>query len=184
MEVKVPYRVTLNLLPRKYIARRTPNWARLFFVVVLLGFSALYLFSYGIFSLRVQSLKQEVITLELRASRLREEVERLKKVQGEVTKIEQRVRLLESLIVREKDWLRFFTILGKHMPQDLALSELRCSSERVECRGQAATVASIADFIGSLSRYRDFFSSVDFTSLALGRDNLYEFGLTMELKSP
>jgi hypothetical protein len=184
MEVKVPYRVTLNLLPRKYIARRTPNWARLFFIAVLLSFSALYLFSYGVFSLRVQSLEREVKTLELQAVRLREEVERLKKVQDEVTKIEQRVRLLKSLIAREKDWLRFFAILGEYMPQDLALFELRCSPERVECRGRAATVASIADFIGSLLRYRDFFSSVDFTSLTLGQDNLYEFGLTMELKSP
>ncbi|WP_438315122.1 PilN domain-containing protein [Candidatus Caldatribacterium sp. SIUC1] len=184
MEVKVPYRVTLNLLPRKYIARRTPNWARLFFVVVLLGFSALYLFSYGILSLRAQSLKQEIDTLELRALRLREEVERLKKVQDEVAKIEQRVRLLKSLIAREKDWLRFFAILGEHMPQDLVLSELHCSPERVECQGQATTVASIASLIGSLLRYRDFFSSVDFTSLTLGQDNLYEFRLTMELKSP
>lgn len=183
MEVKVPYRVALNLLPRKYIARRTPNWVRLFFVILLLLFSMFYLYSYAELGFRIQSLGQEIGNLRIQVTRLREEEQRLKRVQSELTKIEQRVHLLESLIKQEKDWLQLFTIFGRHMPPDLALFEIRCSPERIECRGRSGTVASIADFISSLSQYTNLFTSVDFTSLSLGRDNLYEFGLIMELKS-
>lgn len=182
MEVKVPYRVTINLLPQKYIARRTPNWIRLLFVIVLLGFSVLYLFSYGVLDFKVKSLTQEVANLKLQVNRLREEERRLKGIQDEVTKIEKRVALLKSLIQKEKDWLRVFVVFGENMPQDLALLDMRCSPERVECRGKAGSVTSIAEFIGSLSQYSELFNSVDFTSLALGEDNLYEFGLLMELK--
>lgn len=182
MEISVPYQVALNLLPQKYIARRTPNWVRLAFIIVLLALSSLYAFSYGILGVRIQVLGRETEALQLQVKRLREEEERLKKVQEEIVQIEQRVRLLESLIARERDWLRFFVILGTNMPEDLALSEVRCSSEKVECRGRAQTVASIAGFISSLSRYSDLFTAVEFTSLTLGQDNLYEFGLVMELK--
>ncbi len=183
MEVKVPYQITLNLLPRKYVAQRTPNWIRLLFVTVLLAFSSFYLFSYGMLGIRIRALDQEIEALRLQVTRLREEEQRLKKAQEEVVRIEQRIRLLESLVARERDWLRFFVILGENMPSDLALSEIRCSPERVECRGQARTVASIAEFINNLSRHSELFVTVDFASLALGRDNLYEFGLAMELKS-
>lgn len=182
MEVKVPYQVSLNLLPRKYIARRTPNWVRLFFIAVLLVLSSLYLLSYGVLSVRIRALEQEIGVLRLRETHLREEEQKLKRVQEEVTRIEGRVRLLESLIARERDWLRFFAILGENMPGDLALSEIQCSAEKVECRGRARTVASIAGFISGLSRHSEFFTTVEFTSLTLGQDGLYEFALTMELK--
>lgn len=182
MEVKVPYRISLNLLPRKYVAQRTPNWTRLFFVAVLLAFSSFYVLSYNVLVVRIQALEQEIGTLRFQATRLREEEQRLKRIQEEVAQIEKRVGLLESLIARERDWLRFFVVLGENMPEDLALSEIRCSSERVECRGQAQTVASIAGFIGGLSRHTELFAAVEFTSLALGQDHFYEFELTMELK--
>lgn len=182
MEVRVPYRVALNLLPKKYVARRTPNWIRLFFIIVLLVFSSFYLFSYGLLSIRIEALSQEVGTLQLQAARLREEEQRLRKVQEEVARVEERVRLLESLVKREQDWLRFFVVLEENMPSDLALSEIRCSSEKVECRGRARTVASIAEFISGLSQHSELLANVEFTSLALGRDNLYEFGLMLELK--
>lgn len=182
MEVKVLYQVSLNLLPRKYIARRTPNWIRLFFIAVLLVLSSLYLLSYGVLHVRIRALEQEIGVLRLQETHLREEEQRLRRVQEEVTRIEGRVRLLESLIARERDWLRLFAILGENMPGDLALSEIRCSPEKVECRGRAQTVASIAGFISGLSRHSEFFTTVEFTSLALGQDGLYEFALTMELK--
>lgn len=182
MEVKVPYQVSLNLLPRKYIAQRTPNWIRLFFVAVLLVLSSLYVFSYGVLNVRVRALEQEIGVLRLQETRLREEEQRLRKVQEEVTRIEGRARLLESLIARERDWLRFFAILGESMPGDLALSEIQCSTEKVECRGRAQTVASIAGFISGLSQHSEFFTTVEFASLTLDQNGLYEFALTMELK--
>lgn len=184
MEVKVPYQVSLNLLPRKYIAQRTPNWIRLFFIAVLLVLSFFYFLSYGVLSVRIQALEQEIGVLQLQERHLREEEQRLRRVQEEVARIEGRVRLLESLIARERDWLRFFAVLGENMPGDLALSEIQCSAERVECRGRAQTVASIAGFISGLSRHSELFTTVEFTSLTLDQNNLYEFALTMELKHP
>lgn len=183
MEVKVPYRVAINLLPRKYIARRTPNWIRLLFLVLLLGFSVLYFFSYSVLNFKTRSLTQEVANLKLQVDRLREEERRLKEIQNEVAKIEKRVTLLKSLIQKEKDWLRVFVVFGENMPQDLALLDMRCSPEKIECRGKAGSVTSIAEFIGNLSQYNELFNSVDFTSLTLGADNLYEFGLLLELRS-
>lgn len=182
MEVKVPYQISLNLLPRKYIVQRTPNWVRLFFIVVLLVFSSFCFLSYSVLGFRTQTLRREIEMLQLQVTRLREEEQRLKRVQEEVTRIEKRVHLLESLVAREQDWLQFFVVLGESMPGDLKLSEIRCSSGKVECRGQAYTVASIAEFISSLSKHSELFTAVEFTSLVLGQDNLYEFGLSMELR--
>ncbi len=44
MELKSVYPVKINLLPHQYITKRTPDWVRLFFIVILILLSFLSYF--------------------------------------------------------------------------------------------------------------------------------------------
>jgi len=73
MELKSIYPVKINLLPRRYIIKRTPNWARLFFIVVLIFFSFLTFFFYINLNVKTSSLESDVESLEMRLVNLRRE---------------------------------------------------------------------------------------------------------------
>ncbi|MEN3185593.1 MAG: PilN domain-containing protein [Atribacterota bacterium] len=183
MELKVSYPVKINLLPKKYVVRRAPNWVRLFFLTLLLSFTTFYVYTYLTTWLEVNSLISQNTILEAELGQLREREKRFKVVQEEINRIEKRVEVLKSLVVKEPDWLKILAILGRSMPPDLYLEEASFDSNKIDCKGKAQSIFSVARFIEMISRYPDIFSSADFRSLNLTPDGvMYNFDLSLELK--
>lgn len=185
MELKVGYPVKINLLPRKYVVRRAPNWVRLFFLALLLGFTTFYVYTYLITWLEVNSLVAQNAVLETELGQLKEREQKLKAVQEEINRIEKRVGVLKSLIVREPDWLKILALIGNSMPPDLYLEEANFDSTKIDCKGKSQSIFSVARFIEMISRYPDIFASADFRSLNLTPDGaMYNFDLSLGLKTP
>jgi|YNPMSStandDraft_1061717.scaffolds.fasta_scaffold29306_3 Tfp pilus assembly protein PilN len=185
MELKVNYPVKINLLPKKYVVKRAPNWIRLFFLALLLGFSTFYIYTYLVTWLQVSSLENENAILNTELLRLKEQEQKLKAVQEEVNRIEKRVEILKSLIGKEPDWLKILALIGKSMPLDLYFEEASFNPTQIDCKGKAQSIFSIARFIELISHYSDTFASADFRSLNLTPDGtMYSFDLSLGLKAP
>ncbi len=185
MELKVGYAVKINLLPKKYVVKRAPNWLRLFFLTLLLGFTTFYVYTYLITWLEVTSLQNENTILNVELGQLKEREQKLKAVQEEVNRVEKRVEILKSLIASEPDWLRILALIGNSMPSDLYLEEASFDLAKIDCKGKSRSIFSIARLIEMLSRYPDIFVLADFRSLNLTPDGaMYNFDLSLGLKRP
>ncbi|HXL03081.1 MAG TPA: hypothetical protein PK016_08235 [Candidatus Atribacteria bacterium] len=184
MELKSIYPVKINLLPRRYIIKRTPNWARLFFIVVLIFFSFLTFFFYINLNVKTSSLESDVESLEMRLVNLREREKRMEEVQTQINVIEERINTLKYLIQSEPDWLKIMYTLGGCMPSDLHWDKASFAPSSFNCEGQVYSIFSLARFISSLDQHRDLFPEVDFNSLALGEEGIYRFELSGRFKTP
>ena len=60
MELKSVYPVKINLLPHQYITKRTPDWVRLFFIVILILLSFLSYFFYINLDVKTSSLGGDI----------------------------------------------------------------------------------------------------------------------------
>ncbi len=184
MELKVGYPVKINLLPKKYAAKKTPNWLRLLFLAILLSFTTFHLYVYLVTQLEITSLTNEIGMLTREVTQLKEREQKLRAVQAEVNRIEKRINVLKSLIAQEPDWLRILACIGQSMPVDLYLDEASFTSEKIDCRGKSQSIFSLARFIDALSVYENLFLSADFHSLTLGNDGAYTFELSLRLRKP
>ncbi|HOQ67946.1 MAG TPA: hypothetical protein PKU87_04840 [Candidatus Atribacteria bacterium] len=184
MELKSVYPVKINLLPRQYIIKRTPNWVRLLFIVVLIFFSFLFFFFYVNLDIKTLSLESDIESLELRLVNLREREKRMEEVQAQIDVVEERVGTLKYLIQSEPDWLRIMYTMGECMPRDLHWDKASFASSSFSCQGQVYSIFSLAQFIRSLEQYRDLFSQIDFDSLTLGEEGVYHFELSGKARVP
>ncbi len=184
MELKVSYPVKINLLPGKYVVKKTPNWLRLFFVAILLSFTAFYLYTYLVTQLQITSFRNEITMLTAELTQLKDQEKKLQMIQEELNRIQKRVDILKSLIAQEPDWLRILACIGQSMPPDLCLEEASFTGATIDCRGKSQSIFSLARFIDALALHRDIFLSANFRSLTLGNDNLYNFELSLGLKTP
>ncbi len=181
MELKHSYRVRLNLLPSRYRVKRTPNWVRLFFVALLLGFTVLYGFAYALVNFRIDFVQATIASLNLELDYLREQDRYRRDLERRIGEIETRVDILEDLVLGEPDWLLMVDAIGESMPGDLYLEQASFTLERLSFSGSSRSIFSIAQFIDALSRERDFFRSAEFQSLTL-QEGLFSFTLTLELR--
>jgi len=184
MELKSVYPVKINLLPRQYIIKRTPNWARLFFIVVLVFFSFLTFFFYINLDIKTSSLESDVEFLKLELTNLREREKRMEEVQAQINVVEKRVDTLKYLIQSEPDWLRIMYTLGGCMPRDLHWDKASFNPSSFNCQGQVYSIFSLAWFISSLDQHRDLFPQIDFNSLTLEEGGIYHFELSGGFRTP
>ncbi|HQE25719.1 MAG TPA: hypothetical protein PKZ70_06865 [Candidatus Atribacteria bacterium] len=184
MELKSVYPVKINLLPRQYIIKRTPNWARLFFIVVLVFFSFLTFFFYINLDIKTSSLESDVESLKLELTNLREREKRMEEVQAQINVVEKRVDTLKYLIQSEPDWLRIMYTLGGCMPRDLHWDKASFNPSSFNCEGQVYSIFSLAQFIYSIDQHRDLFPQIDFNSLTLEEGGIYHFELSGGFRTP
>ncbi|MGQ9474301.1 MAG: PilN domain-containing protein [Candidatus Caldatribacteriaceae bacterium] len=185
MELRVRYPVRINLLPKKYLLKKAPNWVRLFFLVLLIGFTTFFVYTYLVVWIEIMSLENENTILSNEVTQLKAREQRLQKVQEEVNQIEKRIEILRSLIISEPDWLKILDLIGSSMPADLYFEEASFDSGQITCRGKSRSIFSLARFIEMISRYPDTFTSADFHSLQLMPDGQsYQFNLSLGLKTP
>lgn len=180
MELRNVYPVKVNLLPARLVVKKTPNWVRLFFMVLLISLSVLYVFSFLMLSDKVFLSRTQVEELRSRVEILRREEQKLKDVERRVAALEKRLDLLQGLVGAEPDWLRIFEVIGGSLPQDVYFESLRTSRGEMRLEGKAFSIFSIAQLISSLSAYDRLFREVDLESLSL-EESLYEFTLKVEL---
>ncbi len=184
MELKSVYPVKINLLPRRYIIKRTPNWVRLFFIVVLL-FLSFFSFSFYInLTIKTSSLESDIETLKLELANLQEREKRMEEAQAEINVVEEKVNTLKYLIQSEPDWLKIVYTLGGCMPPDLHWDKASFNPFSFNCEGRVYSIFSLAQFISSLEQYRDLSPRVDFNSLILEEGGAYRFELSGRLKTP
>mgnify|MGYP001197255613 CR=1 FL=1 len=184
MELKSVYPVKINLLPRQYIIKRTPNWARLFFIVILIFFSFLTFFFYINLDIKTSSLESDIKSLEMKLANLKERERRMEEVQAQINVVEQRVSTLKYLIQSEPDWLKIMYTLGEYMPPDLHWDKASFDPSSFNSYGQACSIFSLAQFIYSIDQHRDLFPQVDFNSLNLEEEGIYHFELSGRFKTP
>lgn len=184
MELKSVYPVKINLLPRRYIIKRTPNWVRLFFIVVLLFLSFLSFSFYINLTIKTSSLESDIETLKLELANLQEREKRMEEVQAQINVVEERVNTLKYLIQSEPDWLKIVYILGGYMPPDLHWDKASFNPSSFNCEGQVYSIFSLAQFISSLEQYRDLFPQIDFNSLTLEEGGVYHFELSGRFQTP
>lgn len=184
MELKSVYPVKINLLPHQYITKRTPDWMRLFFIVILILLSFLSYFFYINLDVKTSSLGGDIEFLELKLANLQEREKRIEEVQTQINVKEEKMNTLKHLIKGEPDWLKIVYILGRCMPRDLHWDRVSFDSSSFNCQGQVYSIFSLSQFICSLGQYRDLFSQVDFESLILGEEGAYHFELSGKLETP
>jgi len=184
VELKSVYPVKINLLPRQYIIKRTPNWARLFFIVVLIFFSFLTFFFYINLDIKISSLESDIESLEMKLANLKEREKRMEEVQAQINVVEKRVDTLKYLIQSEPDWLKIVYTLGGCMPRDLHWDKASFNPSSFNCEGQVYSIFSLARFISSLDQHRDLFPQIDFNSLTLEEGGIYHFELSGGFRTP
>lgn len=178
MELKTSYRVSINLLPSKYRAKKTPNWVRLLFMVILLGVTAFYVYSYISVDMKIEMLQSGIETLNIELTYLREKEREMQELERQITSIENRIDILKALIQGEVDWLQVIEAMADCMPPDLFLEQAFFYPEAIRMNGNSVSIFSIAQFIDSLSYYPDLFTGAHFNSLNLD-DGLYAFNLSL-----
>jgi Tfp pilus assembly protein PilN len=176
LELKNVYPVKVNLLPAQLTVKKTPNWVRLFFMVLLISLSVLYAFSFLMLSDKVFLARTQTEELRSRVEVLRREEQKLRNVEERVAALEKRLDLLQSLVGAEPDWLRVFEAIGNSLPEDVYLERFRASQGEMRLEGKAFSIFSIAQLISTLSNYEDLFREVDLESLSL-EESLYKFTL-------
>ncbi|MDK2897327.1 MAG: type pilus assembly protein PilN [Candidatus Atribacteria bacterium] len=184
MELKSVYPVKINLLPSRYIVRRTPNWLRLFFIVILICFSFFSFFFYINLNIKTLSLESDIESLGLRLTNLRERERRMEAVQAQIKVEEERVNTLKYLVQSEPDWLKIAYTIGECMPPDLHWEQASFDLVSFSCQGRVYSILSLAQFIRSLDQHRDLFPEVDFNSLTLEEGGIYRFELSGRLGGP
>ncbi|MDI3543522.1 MAG: type pilus assembly protein PilN [Candidatus Atribacteria bacterium] len=184
MELKSAYPVKINLLPRRYIIKRTPNWVRLFFIVVLIVFSFLSFSFYINLHIKTSSLENDIESLKLQLANLKEREKKMEEVQAQINVVEERVNTLKYLIQSEPDWLKIVYTLGGCMPRDLHWDKASFNPSSFNCEGKVYSIFSLAQFIASLDQNRDLFPQVDFNSLTLEEGGVYHFTLSGRFKTP
>jgi Tfp pilus assembly protein PilN len=180
LELRSVYPVKVNLLPARLVVKKTPNWVRLFFMVLLISLSVLYVFSFLMLSNKVFLSRAQVEELRSRVEILKREEQKLKDVEGRVAALEKRLDLLQSLVRAEPDWLQVFEAIGSSLPQDVYFESLKTSQGELRLEGKAFSIFSISQLMSFLSVQDRLFQEVELESLSL-EESLYKFTLKVRL---
>lgn len=181
MELKSSYRIKINLLPKKYRVKKTPNWIRILFFTLTVGVTFYFLFAYTINNNRVKILTTQIESMTAEIKYLQEQEKKMQETQKQIDAIQKRIDIVRSLITREPDWLKIVNSIGNSMPDDVFLNSAQFTGSQITFSGTSQSIFSIAQFIESLSQYQDLFANAEFQSLSL-KDSLYDFNLVLELK--
>ena len=181
MELKSSYQIKINLIPKKYIVKKTPNWIRVLFFTLTLGMTLYFLYAYTINENRLQILTTQIESMTAEINYLKEQEMRLQETQKQIDIIQNRIDVVRSLIGSEPDWLKIVNSIGNSMPDDVFLNSADFTGTQITFTGTSHSIFSIAQFIDSLSQYQDLFVNAEFQSLSL-KDSLYDFNLVLELK--
>ena len=183
MELKTSYRVKINLLPKKYVVKKTPNWIRILFFALTVGATLFFLFAYTVNDNRLQLLTTQIESMNAEMKYLKEQEKKMQETQKQIDVIQKRIGIVKTLIGSEPDWLKVVHAIGNSMPDDVFLNSAHFSDDKVSFNGTSQSIFSIAQFMDGISRYPDLFQHAEFQSLTL-KESLYDFNLVLELKKP
>jgi Tfp pilus assembly protein PilN len=181
VELKSSYQVKVNLLPKKYVIKKTPNWIRILFFTLTVGITLYFLFAYTINDNRIQILTTQIESMTAEIKYLQEQETKLQEIQKQIDVIQKRIDIVRALIASEPDWLKIVNSIGNSMPDDVFLNSADFTGTQITFTGTSHSIFSIAQFIDSLSQYQDLFVNAEFQSLSL-KDSLYDFNLVLELR--
>ncbi|MCX6088849.1 MAG: hypothetical protein NTX88_00425, partial [Candidatus Atribacteria bacterium] len=116
MELKVSYQAKVNLLPKKYIVKKTPNWVRVFFLTIMFVATMFHLYAYSLDTQKIAFFTNSIDTLNVELNYLKEQEKKMQDVQNQITIIQKRVDIIKNLIKTEPDWLQIIQTIGKNMP--------------------------------------------------------------------
>ena len=181
MELKSSYRVKINLLPKKYAVKKTPNWVRILFFTLTVGTTLYFLFAYTENLNRTQILNTQIESMNAEIKYLQEQEKKMEDTQNQINIIQKRIDIVKALIASEPDWLKIVNSIGNSLPDDVFFNSANFTGTQISFNGTSASIFSIAQFMDSLNRYPDLFTNAEFQSLTL-KDSLYDFNVMLELK--
>ena len=183
MELRSNYRVRVNLLPKKFAVKKTPNWVRILFFTLTAGATLFFLFAYTVNDSRLRMLTSQIESMDVEMKYLKAQEKKMQETQNQINIIQKRIDIVKALVSSEPDWLKIINSIGNSMPDDLFLNSANFTGSQISFVGTSQSIFSIAQFMDGITRYPDLFSNAEFQSLTL-KDSLYDFNLALELKKP
>jgi len=183
VELKSNYRVKVNLLPKKYIVKKTPNWIRILFFTLTMGATLFFFFAYTVNDSRLRLLNSQIESMNIEMKYLKDQEKKMQDTQNQINIIQKRIDIVKALIGSEPDWLKIINSIGNSMPDDVYLNAATFARDKISFNGTSQSIFSIAQFMDGLSRYPDLFTNAEFQSLTL-KESLYDFNMFLELKKP
>ncbi len=154
--------IKINLLPREERVRRTPLNTKMIVsavgVLLVLG-----LMAYGYMWLRgdVDRLEDGIRQAKAESKRYDELAKQVEKFRQEKARLDERIRVIESLISAQSGPVRLMDDVSKALPNEVWLTSFTRTGKKLELSGIAFSNFSVAALMTNLARSSALLKNVD-----------------------
>jgi type IV pilus assembly protein PilN len=154
--------IKINLLPREERIRRKPLDTTFILVAVCaVVLAAAMVYGWIWLSGEVSRVQANIAQTQADLRRFDELAKQVEKFRAEKQKLQDKIKVIETLVAAQKGPVRVLDEVSKALPNDVWLTTVSRTGRRLEISGIAFSPFQVADFMKNLGVAGDLLQSVD-----------------------